>query len=129
MTYKALAEEMGLKCEKVPGIGWSETTLTAATQEKDALVIELLEMNLATMRKGVKVTKTKAPNGKTKIKVDKVNDKGEVVKPEDKNYIALICSCKTSTGRPEYTIRMAKGKFDRHQGILCGECEDWFRAK
>lgn len=128
--YKALAEELGLNCEKVPGIGWSETTLTAETAEKDALVIELLELNLATMRKGVRVTKTKDPkSGKTKINVDKLNDKGEVIKSEDKNYIGLICDCKTSTGKPEFTIRMARGKFDSHPGILCGACEGWFRAK
>ena len=118
--YAKLATEMGLKCTKVPHIGWSETVLTEETKAYDSLIMLDLEASLTTMRKGgVMVSKTKGANGKTKVSVTKVDATGAPIKPKNKNYVVLTCGCESPA-----PIRMAPTKFRKHPGIICVGCEE-----
>ena len=118
--YKQLAEELGLTIERHPTIGWTITTVPAATAAVYAREVEQLRAAIAHVRESEhdarRGGRAGSPGG------DEAGEGAEEAAAGARSAPTYLCAC-----QPPRRLRMAPTVYALAE-VLCGACEQPFAA-
>ena len=117
--YKLLAEELGLQIDRDPTIGWSLTTVPAATIEAYADQVAQLRAAIRHVRQSEYAPPAPAPGDGSK-EADPANADETGASRSAPTY---LCACPTPR-----RLRMARTVYEQAP-VLCGACLEPFQAR